>query len=225
MRRSRHVLDAKNRRFLDAVVETGAKRKGVIEKGAVLWRAQLGHVWRTERILDDNEQEVDSVDVEEPFPPERMMPLPDRATEGRVNPKGIPCLYFSTDRDTAMTETRPWIGSFVSVAEFVMLRDLNVVDCSTASVRRALDLDGRDPGPDKWEEWVWQDINRAFSRPVTRTDDVAEYAPTQVLAEAFRSAGYDGIVYGSKLGIGKTVAVFDLAVAELAIHPRIIKGT
>ena len=59
-----------------------------------------------------------------------MMPLPDRANEGRVNPKGIPCLYFSSDRDTAMTETRPWIGSLVSVAQFVMLRELTVVDWS-----------------------------------------------------------------------------------------------
>jgi hypothetical protein len=63
---------------------------------------------------------------------------------------------------------------------------------------------------------VWAHINRAFSEPVSRTDDVAEYAPTQVLAEAFRSAGYDGIAYGSKLGKGITVAIFDLAAAELA---------
>lgn len=40
MRKSRHILDAKSRRFLDAVVETSEKRKGSIEKGAVLWRAQ-----------------------------------------------------------------------------------------------------------------------------------------------------------------------------------------
>jgi hypothetical protein len=36
-----------------------------------------------------------------------------------------------------------------------------------------------------------------------------------VLAEAFRNAGYDGIVYSSRLGTGKNVAIFDLKVAEL----------
>jgi RES domain len=228
-RKSRHILDAKNQRFLDAVVETSAKRKGFIQKGAALWRAQLGHAWSTEIMRDENGQEVDSFEVEGPFPPERMIPLPDRANEGRVNPKGIPCLYFSTDMDTAMTETRPWIGSHVSVAQFVILKDLSVVDCSADSAKAGLIIERKagavegewewgvkDPNPDEWENIVWGDINRAFSQPVARTDDVAEYAPTQILAEAFRSAGLDGVVYGSRLGVGKTVAIFDLAAAELA---------
>ena len=55
MRKARHILDAKNQRFLDTVVETSAKRRGFIEKGAVLWRAQLGNEWRTERLLDKNQ--------------------------------------------------------------------------------------------------------------------------------------------------------------------------
>lgn len=241
MRKSRHILDAKNQSFLDAVLETSAKRKGYIEKGAVLWRAQLGHDWSTEIIRGEDGQEVDSFEVEAPFRPERMMPLPDRANEGRVNPKGIPCLYFSNDLDTAMAETRPWIGSHVSVAQFVMLRDLSVVDCSADSAKSGWrferkeaangdwELALKEPNPEEWEGLVWSDINRAFSQPVTRTDDLAEYAPTQILSEAFRMGGYDGLVYGSKLGKGKTVAIFDLAAAELAnchlyrldaIHPK-----
>ncbi len=227
MRKSRHILDPRNQKFLDAVVETSGKRRGRIEKGAELWRAQLGNGWRNERIFDDSGQELDSFEVEDPFPPKRMVPLRDRASEGRVNPKGIPCLYLSTDMETSMTETRPWIGSFVSVAQFLMLKDLAVVDCSADSARVHLRFekkkkaDGdweyalKDPNPDEWENIVWGDINRAFSQPVTRSDDVAEYAPTQVLAEAFRNAGYDGIVYGSKLGEGKNVAIFDLAAADV----------
>jgi hypothetical protein len=215
-RQSRHILDAKSQRFLDAVVETSANRKGSVEKGAVLWRAQLGNAWRTERILDRSGREVDCFDIEEPFPPERMIPLADRANEGRVNPKGIPCLYFSTDKNTAMTETRPWIGSCVSAAQFVMLRDFTVVDCSADLAGAAWHSIAKAFEPKEGEKCVWSDINRAFSEPVTRSDDVAEYAPTQVLAEAFRGAGYDGIAYGSKLGAGKTIAIFDLAAAELA---------
>ena len=212
-RKARHILDATNQRFLETVVETSKKRKGVIEKDAVLWRAQLGHGWRTETSVEED-QVVETFEVESPLPSERMTPLLDRAYEGRVNPKGIPCLYFSTDRDTAMAETRPWIGSYVSVAQFVMLRELSVVDCSSDSAMKMLIF--REPNPDKREKLVWSNINRAFSEPVTRSDDVAEYAPTQVLAEAFRNAGYDGIVYGSKLGKGRNVAIFDLSAAELA---------
>ena len=130
IRKFRHILDARNQRFLDAVVQTSSKRKHRIKKGGVLWRAQLGHDWCAQRIVDENDIEVDSFYLEGPHPPERMKPVPGRSVEGRINPKGIPCLYFSTDMTTALTETRPWIGSYVSVAQFAMLRDLTVVDCS-----------------------------------------------------------------------------------------------
>jgi len=52
MRKSRHILDAANRKFLDAVVATSQNRKGTIQKGCVLQRAQLGHAWETEILRD-----------------------------------------------------------------------------------------------------------------------------------------------------------------------------
>jgi hypothetical protein len=104
----------------------------------------------------------------------------------------------------------------VSVAQFIVLRDLKVVNCSAEGGPRTRSFLKKEPDPGKGEEGVWKDINWAFSEPVTRSDDVAEYAPTQVLAEAFRNAGYDGVAYGSRLGTGKTIAIFDLDAAELA---------
>jgi RES domain-containing protein len=215
MRKARHILDAKNQRFLEAVVETSAKRKRTVEKGAVLWRAVLDHTWRVETVTDDDGNEIDSFDVPDTASAERMVPLLDRASEGRVNPKGIPCLYFSTDMNTAMTEVRPWIGSYVTVSQFVILRDLVVVDCSADSHGDVFSYFDNKDEP-KREESVWNKINRAFSEPVTRTENVADYAPTQVLSEVFHSSGFDGIIYGSKLGSGKTLAVFDTTAAELA---------
>jgi hypothetical protein len=222
MRKARHTLDESSQRFVQSVVETSRKRIRSIEKGSVLWRAQLDVVWESRSmptsISLDPSHVAETVEVEMPAPldPTRMVPLRDRAGEGRVNPKGIPCLYFSTDRDTAMAEVRPWIGSYVSVAQFITLRDLKVVDCSAEDGPRTRSFRKKEPEPGKGEEGVWKDINWAFSEPVTRSDDVAEYAPTQVLAEAFRNAGYDGVAYGSKLGTGKTIAIFDLDAAELA---------
>jgi RES domain len=217
MRKARHVLDEKNQAFVQTVVETSLKRKSIVKKGALLWRAQIGHDWRVEEIKDEDGNVIDGFEVPEPFRPRRMTPLADRASEGRVNAKGIPCFYFSTDMDTAMTEVRPWIGSHVSVSQFVILRELSVVDCSDVAGQWSfLDFGDEEPTPEKVEESVWGCINEAFSKPVTRTEDVAEYAPTQVLAEVFQRAGFDGIIYGSKLGTGKTVAVFDLEAAELA---------
>lgn len=203
-RSARYVLDDQNRRFLEAVLQTCPDLEITMEKGTGLWRAQADHGWRTETIIDENGAEI-QFDTEAPCSIERMKPLVDRAKEGRVNPKGIPCLYLSTDRDTAMVEVRPWIGSYVSVAEFTVLRDLRLVDCSSKTEM---------PVGDKPQQWAWWYINRAFSEPVTGSEDIADYTPTQVLAEAFRSIHFDGIVYGSKLGKGSTVALFDLTAAE-----------
>jgi len=198
MRKARFILDAKNQRFLDTVVDTSAKRRHVIKQGDKHWRAQLHR----------------EIDVEVPFSRKRMIPQPDRAQEGRVNPKGIPCLYCSTDKDTAIAEMRPWIGEFVTVAKVVILKDLKVVDCSAsdkldpATFDLMFGFNDAEPEPAKREERVWADINRAFSQPVTRLDNVAEYAPTQVLAEAFRKAGYDG----SFMAAGSGLEGLDLAV-------------
>jgi hypothetical protein len=210
--KARHILDAKSKSFLEAVLETSERRKEAINKGSVLYRSQLTNGWCTQPIRDEKGVEVDSVEVAIPADRERMVPRPDRATEGRVNAKGIPCLYLSTDHDTAMAEVRPWIGSYVSVASFEVLRDLTVVDCSADSAQYL--FFGGEPLPGRREEQVWGDINRAFSEPVARADDVADYAATQVLAEAFRFGGFDGIVYGSKLGQGRNVAIFDLVAAR-----------
>jgi hypothetical protein len=65
------------------------------------------------------------------------------------------------------------------------------------------------------EAATWYYMNRAFATPVTRTDETAEYAPTQFLAEAFRQHGYDGIMYASALGTGQNVALFDSNDARL----------
>ena len=153
-----------------------------------------------------------------PFGFQRMLPLLDRATEGRVNPKGIPCIYFSLGKETAMSEVRPWIGSYISVAQFETVRELQLVDCSADDPWSAINYHTgcEEPTAEKRESSVWGHMNLAFSEPVTRSDDLADYAPTQVLAEAFRDCGYDGITYESRLGEGgKNVALFKLDCARL----------
>jgi len=142
-----------------------------------------------------------------------MIPLRDRALEGRVNPKGIPCLYMAMDTNTAMSEVRPWVDSYVSLSEFRMTRDCSVIDCSLDKPDPLVD-DDDDPG--KFEGAVWGDIASAFSRPSARDDTTADYAPTQILAELFKSAGLEGVVYKSMLGKGRNIALFDLNAAELA---------
>ena len=139
-----------------------------------------------------------------------MKPLADRAHEGRVNPRGIPCLYMATDDVTAMMEVRPWAGSVLTISHLVLLKGVTLVDCTQAA---EFNLD--EPMTQRLESNNWHVLNEAFSLPVFQAEDVADYAPTQYIAEVFRAAKYDGIMYESKVGSGKNVAIFGPAIAEV----------
>src|SRR5262245_38472347 len=103
-----------------------------------------------------------------------------------------------------MLEVRPWLGSTVSIARFEARRDLRVVDCSQGTAARPLWPDYvmgsvLEPAPEERERAVWTDIDLGFAEPVDRSDDVASYAPTQIIAELFKHARYDGVKYRSAL--------------------------
>lgn len=76
-------------------------------------------------------------------------------------------------------------------------------------------LTDKEPRPEIREQRIWGDIAYAFSRPITPDEPAVEYVPTQIIAEAFRAHGYDGVVYKSLLGDGLNIALFDCANAEL----------
>ena len=147
---------------------------------AILWRAQLGFDW--EPLNDENGEHIDN--VPSPNPPARMKPLLDRASEGRANPTGIPRLYMATDRDTAMAEVRPWIGSHISIAQMKTRRPLKLLDCSA---KGGMNIWLEEPPVEKREEAIWWDINAAFAKPVTRSDDVADYAPGHKSSQNYSS--------------------------------------
>jgi hypothetical protein len=107
----------------------------------------------------------------------------------------------------------------VTVAQFKALKNLKIVDCCSFHGRNNL------LNNDRREDVIWTEIDNAFSEPTTGRDDVAEYAPTQILAELFRSKGYDGIAYKSIFSPSHksdayNLAFFDLAVAE-CLEPKI----
>ncbi|MBS3850160.1 RES family NAD+ phosphorylase [Devosia sp. BSSL-BM10] len=190
--------------FLAAVTESSKKRVNLMPAGTELWRAQRGCNYAPDSD-SGTERPV-------PFPAERMKPLADRAQEGRVNPKGIACLYLANGPDTAISETRAGIGERVSLANFRTKADSRLVDCIHQQ-EEPLYLD--EPDSASKERAVWSYMNRAFSSPVGRAEDRADYAPTQVLAEVFKGLGFDGIIYRSAFGTdGYNLALFDLDSAD-----------
>jgi RES domain len=209
----RYIRTLEVEKFLDAVRLTAKERILDIQAGWEFWRAQRGHC------IGTAEKEGNTILSPYPYSPERMKPQADKAPEGRVNPKGIPCLYGARDPETAIAEVRPWKGELVSVAKLSICRSVKLIEClkfhdenkfsvlfetPVHATPSSTDPDEivyiqETPSSDAIAKNVWTYIDQAFSEPVTHSDDRADYAPTQILAEVIREEGYDGILYRSKL--------------------------
>ena len=208
-RGSRYILSVKSTNFLEALLATSEDRVRVLKKGSVLWRAQLGHDWRPEYWQGDL---IDNSPYA--FSPQRMKPLENSASEGRANPKGIPYLYLSNDRDTALSEVRPWIGSVISAGQFGTNRELRLFDFSV-EYGKQMHYFLNEPSDEQKIQAVWSHVDNAFSQPVNESDSSSNYVPTQVIAEYIKSKGYDGIVFKSSLAKGHNIALFDLESASI----------
>src|SRR6202790_3564737 len=161
-REFRYARTAQQDDFLKAVVATSHSRIRMMKTGNLLWRAQLGHGWREER------QDDETFEVHAAYHSDRMKPLPDKASDGRANPKGIACLYLATRKETAVLELRPLIGSYVSVAQFKVFRALRLIDCSDPEIGNLMRIFKKGWIDEDTDKQVWSDINRAFSEPVER---------------------------------------------------------
>ena len=210
----RYVHDQETEAFLETVLQTAHKRIMIVPSGETIWRAQLG--------CEEPHLEKGVLVGRRPYEESRMRPLPDRAVEGRVNPKGIPVLYLATDCGTAIAEVRPWIRSYVSIGVFKSHRELKLVNCITTKSDRIVygmmpeeDMPKELP-PESREKCVWAHIDYFFAEPVARNNNVADYASTQIIAELFKANGYDGIAYRSSLDTnGNNLTLFDLNIVKL----------
>jgi RES domain-containing protein len=199
----RYMRSEQSERFLAALLSSCAGRILNIGNGETYFRAQLGHDWEDGPLGGQTPY---------PYSAKRMKPLDDRAHEGRVNPKGIPCLYVANTVEAAMSEMRPSISAQMSVATLKTVADLRVINCTAP---HGVLVDFFEPEIGKRDDTVWATIDQAFGDPIIRVEDRADYAATQIIAELMRLNGYDGIAYASQFDPrGYNVAFFDLNVAQ-----------
>ncbi len=201
----RYTINEEVRTFLSNVVDSLDHRVATIQQGQEFWRAQLGY----------DEKTIDEVSFEQlPYSIARMKPDVKFTGDGRINPKGIMSLYLASSKETAMSEVRPWMNAEISCARFVTSRPLRIIDCSVHEGKNLLNWDKI--SPEQIQEAIWAQIDNAFSRPVSVGEEVLEYVPTQILAELFKSQGFDGIGYKSSLtDDGYNLALFDLDAATM----------
>ena len=234
IRHLKYFHDNETQVFFNAILDTAQERIQIIPKGQKFWRAQLGcNDWPA---CDTDGTIIDYNAV--PYSPERMKPLADKVFEGRINSKGIPCLYLATNEKTAISEVRPWVGSYVTVAQFKTLRELKVIDCSCGKIDpmnvSVTDMDKlwklRPPTPEDAIKTIWRWIDKAFSEPVEDDDKITDYVPTQIIAELFKANDFDGIKcdgiqYQSLFNGGKNLALYDIGSAEQIDDRKVIQVT
>ncbi len=187
----------KPRAFWRRCDKTAEKRVLVIQPETSLWRAQVGSAAEPHYANG-----VLVGDFPCPFRQDRMKPRRECAIGGPGESERDSKSYLATDQDTAIGEVRPWIGSDVSVGLFKTCRELRVVKCMTDHgpdyLLRYLFSEAEPPAEER-EEMVWICIDQTFARPVARNDNVADYAPSQIIAELFKVQRYDGIAYRSSV--------------------------
>lgn len=138
-----------------------------------------------------------------PVPKERLTaPPPHLARAGRANPSGISVLYAAEDIVTAISEVRPFMGGYVSVALCTARNPLFMFDLTAK-----IGVSGRDPCEPSFKTEVelailTAELDRAYAQPVAPFTPERDYAPTQIVAENLSKAGYSGIKYRSELRPG-----------------------
>ncbi|PEM89634.1 hypothetical protein CN627_07965 [Bacillus wiedmannii] len=141
-------------------------------------------------------------------------PPSEYATAGRANSEGISHLYLASDRGTVISEIRPSLSDTVYIGTFPIRQDLKVVD-----FRLLKNLDVfrfTDPTVYAINLDIFNEMNKAISKPVRSGDSKLDYLPTQFIVDFIKSlnetesAGYHGIVFESTLSTnGYNLMVFD----------------
>jgi len=210
----RFKSDDKAGNFLTAVRTASKSRAYVLKPGIRLWRAQVGSEFAPWRGGD--EEDETGIEEEHPLQEDRMIPNPEFIKSGgRANPSGCAYLYLADHPETALAEMRPWVGESLTLAIFEVLQNIKLVVCKFGAEDFGERLFEENPSAEKLDKYVWDDISRAFARPVNREDQEIAYLPTQILAEAFKLEGFDGLIYRSGLERGTNVVLFDVRAVKL----------
>lgn len=149
--------------------------------------SEEGYILRPKQSIDWwTENRFQGFDAEESTAPPKEF-----VSSGRANPAHIRYLYLSEDSVTPVYEVRPIVEQDVSVAKFVLQKDIKVFDFS-------LNIQDEDRFPT-----LYNLIGEMFSKP--NDGNEVDYLPTQFLVEKIKkqtNIKFDGIRFKSSLNTG-----------------------
>lgn len=187
--------DFVNKQLLEEILE---QARITIPKNTIFYRARVSNERGT---LGFSEKEMGAP----PF---------DVATAGRANSKGQSCLYLSNERMTTLKEIRAHAFDYVTIAEFRLLRDIQVLDL--CSITHSSPFYTNTNKVDYYvNERILSAIEKDLAKPMSRWDSDLDYLPTQYISDFARFCGYDGIRYFSTFDKDAyNLALFDSSTCE-----------
>ena len=207
----RYRLSPTSEEFLSDVVDAASKYIVQLDQGTLLYRARANELEHCGDIKQPKATARPACD---------MKPAPNVVSEGRANPDNICALYLADHAGTALAEVRAGTRYPVTVGTFRTTRDLQIVDLTKEMNWHSYFFDPPKEGGD-----LWYDLSYDFSKPLNPHETRTHYAKTQIIAEAFKHHGYDGVRYRSQFFAheqnigsaeirGTNYALFDLRSAE-----------
>lgn len=125
-------------------------------------------------------------------------PPAKKVSNGRANPIGIPYLYLCDNKGTTYYEVRARYKDRVTVGDFRINKDLNIVSLSLLSSLYSASHSG-DFMADVKRKLLIHKIAEDMTKPLSRYDSELEYVPTQFICEQCKQNGTDGILFRSSL--------------------------
>ena len=165
-----------------------------------------------------------NTEEDKPFSTEQELSAPpvENATPGRANPYGIPYLYLTNSEVTMLYELRSVSGDQISIGEFAVTQDLQIVNFSYHPDIFNIYADENATMLFSLQKKLFLEaVSEDMSKPIRRYDDEnLDYLPTQFVCEYIRlERKADGIEFpSSRFGDGYNVVLFDKNKARL-LHP------
>ncbi|WP_268753363.1 RES family NAD+ phosphorylase [Arthrobacter sp. RIT-PI-e] len=195
----------RNYEFVHSLLVFAADHAGLIQtlsRGRKLYRA------RTARDARGLEREAKKE------PQEQLGPAPeDRASAGRMNAQGVAMFYAALDVETACAEVAlhsPY--DEVVAGTFIVQQELRVLDLTQSLPLRSVFDDSPPQEGDYRLSSLGYYVKRITQPVILDGNHPVDYAPTQVLTDAFRywtNPQIDGIIYPSLVSkTGKNVVLF-----------------
>ena len=129
----------------------------------------------------------------------------------RFSPAGISYIYLADNIQTASAEIRSQVGDNIAIGEF-SINDLRLVNISNETLKiMAYDYFHDDFCPEiRAASSYIESFIEEISKPLSESDKLIDYVPTQIISEFIWSLGYDGFMFPSSLSEGTNYVLFDV---------------